>query len=67
MGTVKGDIEIETMGLPFPFPIEAVMIICGKRYVIYKKEEVAGSIGKNSRSTRDYSAPRYITYLTEIP
>lgn len=66
MGTVEGNIIIETLGLPFPFPIESVMLICGKRYAIYKKEEVAGAIGKNSRSTRDYSSPKHFTYLTEI-
>jgi len=55
METIEGDIEIETPGLPFPFPIEAGIKICGEWYVIYKKEEVFASGSTNHA--------RYICYL----
>lgn len=55
MKTIEGDIEIETPGLPFPFPVEASIVICGKRYVIYKKEEAFASGSDNHI--------RYICYL----
>jgi hypothetical protein len=60
MGTIEGDIEIETPGLPFPYPIEGSIVICGKRYVIYKKEEIFDS------AVRPYHI-KHICYLKEVP
>lgn len=58
MGTVEGnEITIETPGVAFPFPVEVVILVCDKPYVIYKKEEIF--------SSGSHKGIRFITYLRE--
>jgi len=61
MGTVEGDIEIETLGAPFPHPVGNVITICGKQYAICRKEEVF-----DPTPDRKYFTTKYICYLKEF-